>query len=330
MRIILLFTIFFTWGVTSPIWYHTIKNDNINTYIGYGSGKSEVEAKQVALADISSQISVKIDSQISRNKKLTDSGITSEMEQNFRQESKATIVGYEFLEQSYEDGLYYVAIKYENIPSIDKFIRKLKKINIESENIDNNFFVKNNLLSYKIRNSIDKDINYTLVRKDGKWYIGYKNILQILDRKDFSKFFVSIPNNKIAITTNKKNNILYDGDYFYFKVKSSQKGYVSILTVYENGTVSTLMNNIPVAKDKVENIPDEEFEAIPQAGLLNSGIETYDLYVAIYSSKKLIFDNFARADEDIIDDERYKNFDELIEFLDNKTYATLKVTTKPR
>ena len=117
---------------------------------------------------------------------------------------------------------------------------------------------------------------------------------------------------------------------FFFKVKSTKKGFVSILSIYEDGTVSTLVRNIPINKNKLENIPDEEYESIPEAGLMQRGIETYDLYVAVYSDEKLHFDSFAYADEKLIDEEKYKNFDELIEFLNDKTYSTLKVVTKPR
>ena len=42
------------------------------------------------------------------------------------------------------------------------------------------------------------------------------------------------------------------------------------------------------------------------------------------------FDSFAYADDELISEEKYKNFDELIEFLDDKIYTTLKVVTKPR
>jgi len=154
--------------------------------------------------------------------------------------------------------------------------------------------------------------------------------MQIIDKKDFERFFVTIPNKKLFITTNKKNNILYDKDEFYFKVKSAEDGYVTILTVYEDGTVSTLMKNIPVEKNIVTNIPDKEFEPIPIAGLIENGVETFDMYVAIFSKKRFVFDRFATADEELIDDERYKNFDELIEFLKDKRYTTLKVVTKPR
>jgi len=52
--------------------------------------------------------------------------------------------------------------------------------------------------------------------------------------------------------------------------------------------------------------------------------------VLILSAKRIHFDNFAQADEALIEEEKYKNFDELIEFLDTKEFTTLKVVTKPK
>jgi len=50
----------------------------------------------------------------------------------------------------------------------------------------------------------------------------------------------------------------------------------------------------------------------------------------VYSKNKKYFDNFARADEALLSAERYKNFDERIELLDDMEFVTLKVVTKPR
>ncbi len=296
-----------TFAFAQPSWYHNIINTKQNTYIGFGSASSEQEAKQNALVSISAQISTKIDSSLTTTKSYK----TKNIEIKSSQKTKSTLSGYKLLKMNYEDDKYFVAIEYENIPSISKFKNKLKAKNIKVK-FDN--YLK----------------TFELVRKDKKWYIKYQNIVQLLDTKDFTKFFTTNLNDDLSITTNKKNNILYDGDEFYFKVKSSKKGYVSILTVYEDGTVSTMMKNIPIGAKKEENMPDKYFEAIPEAGLLKQGIETFDMYVAIFSSKKLIFDSFAVADDDIINDERYKNFDELISFIKDKKYTTLKVVTKPR
>ncbi len=48
------------------------------------------------------------------------------------------------------------------------------------------------------------------------------------------------------------------------------------------------------------------------------------------SKTKLSLDEFAYADSEIIQDEKYKNFDSLIEYLDDKTFSSIKVSTKPK
>ena len=207
---------------------------NATTYIGVGSGDSEYEAKQNALKDIAGQISVKIDSKTEQNKKLINGKYSKDIIISSTQTAKANIVGYELISMSFKDGVYRVKILYENIPSIDKFTKKT------------------NFTKSQVINSIKKDFGVSLelelVRKDKRWYLKYKDIMQLLDNKDFSKFFKTTLNANLTITTSKKNNILYEDDEFYFKVKSSKNGYVSILTVYENGTVSTLLKNIPCKK----------------------------------------------------------------------------------
>jgi len=181
-----------------------------------------------------------------------------------------------------------------------------------------------------IAKKLKRKVNFALERKDGIWYIKYKNIRQALDSKDFSRFFVSTSNPKLSITTNKRNNVLWNEDEFFFKVTSKQKGYVTIFTVYEDGTVATLMKNVPIKKDKTQNIPDKDYDSVLEAGLIKQGIETFDLYVLVYSKDKKYYDRFARADEDLVDNERYKNFDELINMMNDMEYVTLKVVTKPR
>lgn len=283
-------------------------------YIGKGIGKSEQEAKQNALIDISSQISTKIDSSLTTRKTREK----KDVEIKSSQKTKASLSDYKLLNLEYKDGNYFVKIEYENIPSLDKFVKKIK-----------GKYTKKQIIK-SIEKDFGKSLDLELVRKDKMWYLKYTNIMQVLDKKDFEKFLKTTVNNELIINTNKKNNILYEDDEFYFKVKSSKKGFVSILTVYENGTVSILMKNINIKANKEESIPDKEFESVPIAGLIEKGVETFDMYIAIYSDKKIIFDKFASADDELIEDERYKNLDQLLDFLENKNYSTLKVLTKPR
>lgn len=314
----------------SPSWFNHIPAKTVNTYIGYGVGRSGALAKQEALNDIATQISVSINSSMSSDIKDDNGKIKRVDESSVVQKTVATLYDYKLLKSEYEDGKYFVALSYENIPSLDKFVNKLKKTPLLKNSNPLENYLKNTIIAKELQKSLHKKIVFNLVRKDKKWFIQHENILQALDKKDFAKFFVTILNKNLSITTDKKRDVLYDSDKFYFKVKSSMNGFLSILTVYEDGTVSSLVRNVPIKKGKIENIPDKDFETIPEAGLLHEGVETYDLYVLIYSNKKLRLDSFSYADENIIDEEKYKNFDELIEFLEGRRYATLKVVTKPK
>ena len=190
-----------------------------------------------------------------------------------------------------------------------------------SKNIANN---TNKTATDELKKQLNKMVKYKVCFCYDKAKISHNK--QVNQDNDTNKEELGLLTNKDF----KSGIILYNEDMFFFKVKSSKAGYLSILTVYEDGTVSTLMRNIHVEAAELTNLPDEDFESIPQAGLMKRGIETYDLYVLLYSKKRIIFDSFAYADEELIDEEKYKNFDELIEFINDKDYATLKVVTKPR
>jgi len=326
VRILVLLFSFIISLLATPLWFGNLEKTKPYLYIGYGVANSLPQAKREALNDISTQISVKIDASFKDEIEDKDGVVTTLSKSSSQQKSNSTLNDYKLLKMEFQDGKYFIAIEYENIPSLDKFAHKIKRAKTEKQNS----YIKNSLVAKNLKNSLKVNIDFKLHRQDKKWFIQYKSILQPLDKKDFMKFFSSISNPFLEINTNKKRNILYDGDKFYFKVKSSKKGFISILTVYEDGTVATLVRNIAVEKGSKENIPDKDFERIPEAGILQEGVESIDLYILLYSQKKLRFDSFADADDEVITEEKYKNFDELIEFIDDKIYTTLKVVTKPR
>nr|WP_275757565.1 LPP20 family lipoprotein [Sulfurimonas sp. SAG-AH-194-C21] len=315
--------------MANPMWYLNVQKTKANSYIGYGIGENDVKAKQEALNDISSQISVSVETSMKQSEKLSNGKFESSDEFSSLQRSKSMLNDYELLKMEYYNGNYYVAVEYENIPSLDKFYKKLRLLNI-TQNTNLNPYLKHTMIAKKLKKSLGKNIDFSLLRKDKKWFIKYKSVIQVLDKKDFASFFTSTYSKELSLKTSKKRDILYDGDKFYFNVVSKKDGYVSILSVYEDGTVSTLIRNVKISKVAPQKIPDEEFETIPEAGLITQGVETYDLYVLVFSKNKLHFDSFAYADSELIDEEKYKNFDELIEFLDKKSFTTLKVVTKPK
>jgi len=105
---------------------------------------------------------------------------------------------------------------------------------------------------------------------------------------------------------------------------------VTLFDIYEDGTVGIIAKNLTISKDKKIEFPDEKSDMLFEASILEEGKDTFDLYTLIYSKKPLILDRFAMSESELIKDERYKNFDELIELLDGFEYSSLKVVTKAK
>ncbi len=295
----------------------TILYLNATIYYGEGSGNSYAEAKRKALEDVASQISVVIDSKIEE----TQSAENNKYKKNFKvhsiQKTKVNLEDYEIVEKIKKDNQFFVKIKYDNIPSLDKFASKTP---YTKEQIKNG-----------IKKDFAKSLGLELVRKNRKWYIKYKNILQKLDKKDFYFFFKTTNRKDLKISLyNKRRNILHNGDEFSFLIKSAKSGYITIFDVYEDGTVSILAKNLKIDKKRKLIFPDEDSDSVLEASLLQNQKETFDMYVVLFTKKKRNFDEFISAYDDVVDEELYKNFDELINLIYNKTYATIKVIIRPR
>jgi hypothetical protein len=295
----------------------TILYLNATIYYGEGSGNSYAEAKRKALEDVASQISVVIDSKIEETQSVKNDKYHKNFKVHSIQKTKVNLEDYEIVEKRKENNQFFVKIKYDNIPSLDKFASKTP---YTKEQIKNG-----------IKKDFGKSLGLELVRKNRKWYIKYKNILQKLDKKDFYLFFKTTNRKDLKISLyNKRRNILHNGDEFSFLIKSAKSGYITIFDVYEDGTVSILAKNLKIDKKRKLIFPDEDSDSVLEASLLQNQKETFDMYVVLFTKKKRNFDEFISAYDDVVDEELYKNFDELINLIYNKTYATIKVIIRPR
>ncbi len=324
MKKLLLTIILLTSAQATPTWYHTLDDSAQNYYVGYGQARSDKKARNLALDDIASQISTTVDNSLQQSTRVQNDTVHTDVKKSSSHKSYAKLHGYRPLNYEQIDGIHYIALSYENIPSIDKFNKALSKLSDTNDKVQNSYLKNTN-----IAKKLNKNVDFSLLRKDKLWYIKYQDIQQVLDSSDFNHFFSSQKSPALSIRTNKNRSVLYEGDEFFFKVQSKKSGFITVFTVYEDGTVSTLMRNSPIDTNHNLNIPDKENSSIFQAGLIEEGVETFDLYVVLFTPQETTFDAFALADESLVDSEKYKNFDELIKLMNTHAFTTLKVITKP-
>ena len=123
MKFLVIFLTFYLSLLANPLWFGNLQKTKTYSYLGYGVAESSSKAKREALNDISAQISIQVDTIV--NDKVEDKNgvITTHTQFSSQQNSNTVFNDYNLLKLEFMDGKYFVAIEYENIPSLDKFIK---------------------------------------------------------------------------------------------------------------------------------------------------------------------------------------------------------------
>ncbi len=324
--IFLFISAFSLFGSTVPAWFGNLPLPSTHTkLLGYGEEKTLPLAIQNAKADIAGQINTQISSTLTQNNTLKNEIYNHEAIQNQQSTTQATMTDTIILKQEKVEDTWYMAVEFENIPTLQKFIHKLP-VNLTDEP-QNSYFAKTELFD-ELHKALGKSIDTTLVRKDGAWNLRYKDILQPMDDRSFEDLFTSYTDQNLLFTLNKKIPLLYNGEKFSFTLTSTNDGLISLIDVFEDGSVALLSSNLPISKNSPLTVPNLKDKNDFEAATLTEGKDGFDLFVAIYSDKPLNLDRFIIADTNLQTSENAKSFDKLIKFLNGKRFSTLKITTK--
>ncbi|OCL88301.1 LPP20 family lipoprotein [Arcobacter porcinus] len=300
-----------------------------NQIIGYGEDINLNQAISNAKIDIASQINATVSS-ISATNEIDNNQKQSRLALSISEVSvKAEIVDVFHLKQEKFQDKFYVALAYENIPIYKKFINKLenKILKNESQNIylEKTPFVKdlNKALNYKL--------NYKLLRKDGLWYISYNNIIQSLDSRAFEELFVTIYSDILSIEIFSKNPILYHDDSFSFKINSKKEGFISIFEVDEKGSVTLILKNENISKNKAFNFPKKSDDFDLVASTLDEDKDTFSIFIVVINEQVDDYiDNFVEISYSLNNNEHSKKFNRLIEYINNRTFTTKRVDIRAK
>jgi len=304
----------------SPAWYMKQNLPVFNKYeiIGYGEGESFKEAEANAKEDISQRLSSEVDSSISVHS--TDKGSMSEAK--LKVTSKLNIQNVKTIKREQMENGFFVALKYENL---DLAYRVQKTIgNVECKNEEVSSYMKETTLYQSIKKAVECELSVKLQRRNSAWYLTYKEHMFLLSDSEFEQLYTSIQNQKYSFEPSKK--VLRDGDEFHFTFSADEDMYVTLLDVYENGIVTLLQASTQFSGDL--QIPSKESESYFEAGLVEEGKDTHDLYIAIFTKEPLDISRYEYANEELASSELAYKFDELINFISKYEYASILLRTK--
>jgi len=303
-----------------PLWFvdKTMTPHAKYELLGYGEGKSFSEAKANAKEEIAQSLLSVVDSSFTSSSNNDKSVSKSELKVT----TKLSLQNLKTLKQEQRGNLFFVVLSYENLDLAYQIKKTLLVQRCQNEDV--NSYMLETPLYKKISLALGCNFDFKLDRKNGAWYIRYKENRFLLNDDDFEELFVDKGDKNFSFKANKK--VLKDGDSFYFTFKSKKSGYITFLDVYENGIVTLLQPSTHIINSL--QIPSKNSKNYFEAGLVKDGVDTYDLYVAIFSEKPIDMSRFEYANEDLASSEVAYKFDELIQNLDNYNYATILLRTK--
>jgi len=235
----------------TPTWFYNIPSKSYEI-IGYGIDKNLQTARDIAKAEISKTIKIKILSNTNITKSIIDGNYNKSNTSKLATSSGATLQGIKILKEEYKDNLWYVSVIYDNRTL-------LQKINIKYPN-------------YKLSDL--KDIQkIKIIRKNSNWYLQIKNNMFLLNTQDFIKLFSNVSNKVIRFTTNQQ--IYSYPDTMRFTIESKQKGYISILYSEQNGKVGIILDTHKLDKKFTFHNKRDEHQLVVYSPTRHTHTELY-------------------------------------------------------
>jgi RNAse (barnase) inhibitor barstar len=303
----------------TPNWFYNIEEKDHNVILGYGSDKNLAVAKQQAMDEISKTISVSVQSNLNINKTSNELGYSSSIDQNINTSTQVNLTGVEFIKTKKLDDIWYIAAKYDNSP-LDLKVKKTIDMDMEDEE-QNNYLAKTELIK-RINETLEKKLDYEIIRKDDLWNLKYKSKMFPLNQKEFYKLFSNTKSSSLEIKPNLKTYNRYDK--MYFDIKNQRNGYVSLLYVEHNGKVGVLLPN-KKANDSFRYPSESSFDSFEVANPYHKTI--YELYIAVFSEDELDLSAFEDVENEYLDNTNYK-FGALLNILDRNSFSTYRIKIK--
>jgi len=310
--------------IIKPQWYaqHQLNSKVKYEVFGYGQGSTLEEAKANAKEDIALTLLSKVDSSFISNTTTHNHSYTKQEKASLKVTSKLNLYNLKTIKQEQQNGIFYIVLKYKNLDLAYRVKTTIGDYTCNNTKIDN--YLQKTPLLKKLSSSLSCELNFKLDRRNEAWYLKYKEYMFLLSNDEFEELYVATSSEHISMKSSKR--VLYDGDSFYFTFNSKKSGYITFIDVYENGIVTLLQESTPI-KNTLQ-IPSKKNENYFEAGLVEDGQSTYDLYVAIYSDKPLDMSRFIYVSEELAKSEVAYKFDEFIEFLRDYEYSSVLLRTK--
>lgn len=312
-------------SASPPDWFLKLPHKHYEI-VGYGEGKTLEEARTKATKNIAQSIQTRILSESVFEEKLADRNYSQNARTRLQEKTDVVLSELTTVRKEYREGLWYLAVKVENLPFPKKMARRLGDYACKQQR--QNPYLSGTPLIQALNAELGCRPDVRLIRNHGLWYLSCDHTMLALSARDFERLFVSYTSEDLFLGSTKTD--LVEGDVFSLTLKPKRKGFLSLLNVYQNGMVSVLVANKPVESNEEVAFPDPSGDVELVAGLARDGGATFDLYVCLFSRRKIDVSRIQSAGSQVSRDETDFKFDEVLALMKKYTFCTEWIRTRPR
>ena len=305
----------------APEWFRTLPAERSDYLIGYGQGDSCSAARESALREIAGMISITVSASYSNTVSLRDTALDRAVTSSVKTRSDAELLGHDVLEEAFVGETCYVAIGYENLAPAQRFRRAVRATGRQSPPHP---YLSQTFMARKI----GRGIGFGIDRHQGLWYLVDHSVRVPIMQNELGHLFANARwprENGLILDTAPRRGTFAEGDAFGFDIGAPRTGFVSLLGVYEDGTVVVYFSNRPAEAGRTYRVPED-------ADIVASTLrdeETFDMYVLLFGTQRIDLSLFTSADAEVTRDERFKDFDALIDLMSRTAFITKRIVIKP-
>lgn len=309
----------------TPAWFASFKQGGENEIIGYGEGVTLDEAKANAKSDIAKTIRTHINSSFKEQTSVNNTTVHHKAQSNITETSNLTLTDTQLINSEQNNGRFYVALRYDNLPLHIKLANRGGKSLCGKSHP---YLAQTSIVS-SLSSELNCSTTVDITRENNGWYLGAGAHRVLLNEPDFHKLMIETSNAAVHIKTT-KNPVHEDESYALQFYGLPSSGFLSLFDVYEDGRVVLMESNINLSRisKKVFQYPDDLRNDIELSGGLLGGEETMDMHVALVSNEPLKLSSFIPMGLSEEKGSRAYAFDHLLMLMKNNTFTTTVVTTK--
>ena len=278
LLILIIFTITSLWAISSQ-WYLTRNISHTQSQIiGYGHAKKLNIAKQNAKSEIAEMLQININSTLTIDKYSSHKDYTKDVNRQIKTTSSVKLSGLRVIKQERVDGMWFVAIVYDNLPLTQKIIHS---INPKRENFNHPYLTHITLFK-ALKEHFGFYPKAKIYAQNGQYYIAIDNQQFLISQQEFIELFTN--NYHPNIDINLKDRLKHNESYF-ITTKFNEFGFASLFLVSHTGTVVSMFRNIELI-DATFTYPDKNKYSGLRAEIEDESKQQKEMFVALLCKQK--------------------------------------------